>query len=1257
MKKFISILFILNIFIAVIFADVRGIGVMNRNEINNTVYSLTINKIPGYIRCFSPDDKYIATTNGNKIMLWDVSSGRLLREFVGYNDSVFSVDFSFDGKYIAGASNDKTVKVWEISTGKIIKVIDRFCYVKYTKDGLMTYIWKKKTKEFEILIYNEKYQPILEAKPAVKSDRYFISNDGIFIASRCGTEISDINIINLKNKFNIKLKDTSASYDDKFSFSSNGKYFAAAFSDHNSDTEMEKTKVVIWNIKTGDIEKILYQKGLVTNIAFSLDDKKLLAFELFNKKLYLYDVDSWNLKNEFIWNHWNDIDINFVFSHNGKYIAVNDFGVKKLSIFDSSTFENISEIGISNESIWSYAYSPDGKYIVTIDESFNLNIRDSVSFEIFKVLNLKNFLKLRNNRSDIMRLDFSSDGNFLFCTGLKVIMKYNLKTGKIQNLLENSALFSSVDYSKDGNYIVSSDMESNSIKIWSTESGKLIRKINAAYPINTFFNCYNDIYTCFSICENRIYTFLETLSKENPSIKIWDFNTGKLIKELNNISSFGMFCFKSFEKFISKESDNSKFLLYNCIGNKNYLEVFDINKLNAILRIELDNDIEKTGCISSFSLDEKYIVFVTQNAVKIYNLKNKNLLHEIPVNFTEYKEIHFIPNTNMFSVNSDDKLVTFDLISGEIVSTILNAPNGEYITYTPEGFFTGTEWATKNLVYLVDGLDIIELDQMYDKLYRPDLVAAKLQGQDISAYAKGISLSDIAASGAAPAVNILNKNSTSQSRDIMLDFSVTDKGGGIGSVNYSVNGKVYRYSDGLKSSKGQTFTCSIPVTLDSGNNLIQVFAMNGANEISSKKALLNLTWNGNVNRPNLFVMTVAVNNYRDSGLKLNYCVNDADSLEKALLVQNGSLYNRVVVESLRDKDVTKQNLVKKFNDLSNKVSPDDVFVFFISGHGTTYNDGDYYFIPYDYLGTRADSLVTDAVSKNDLLKNLSLVKAKKSLVLLDTCSSGAFASDKGQRGMTEKTAIDRLANATGQAVIAACSDNQFAMEGYNGHGLFTYVLLDAMKGGADRNNDGFISMQELSSYIGGEVISRSEEKWGYAQVPYSSLTASEFPLFSVSGNSASLPTSYSNGNSNIIKLNGLNASAKDKITTISGKGLNYSFDGRNWSISASRIQNEDKTVSGDLRLSIWLSDHIWERRKYSGHRMASIIYEHLEPQYGYSNISREIESTNENPESGMYYVVFCIEEYSSDGKWYVSAYLTFDNKIKWTQKQNYTIYN
>lgn len=1223
MKKFISILFILNIFIAAIFADVRGIGAVSNNGKNNSVnsngkielvvnqpHSKSITRI-----CYTYDGKYIASSdNAGNIKIWNADNNLLLRTISIDTKAVFWIDFIPNSYTLVSTHewNDK-LYFWNIKTGTYIKTITVNSNMSkgfsFSPDGKNLYI-----SNSYIEIYDTNTGSLLKKidDAGIPSSAVVCSSDGKYIASGCKIDQKN-NVINIWSALdNFKLVKTVKCYDyvSSLAFSPDCRYLLFG-SGYTTAASMK-----LWDIKTDSI---------------------------------IYDIS-----------YDESID-SVAFTPGGKY-----FICGKGDFFETSTGKKVVSLYDEDDSGGdAVCFSPDGNYVVVgkYDELFKFNLNNvSIKTKIGPDINV-NAVGFTGNKSDIVatsdygiliydlntglqscildkensytRLAVENNRIFPLSTlnGTKII---NSKTYKVEQTIKNEITEDSFSVSSDGKYIVFGKPFQNEISIHSLLQGKKIKTLYSRLE-GTSGICFSPDSKYFATIDNDNKNFLTN------SISIWSIEKNNIIKTVNmdsNIQSI-------------KFSPNGNYLLTGVISEERGIRLYNLST---------EKEVAAFGSSSNslcYSNNGKYIANGTHDGdIEIWDIENIKLLKTLKGHKGIVGSVSFSKDgKRLVSCANDNTIKVWSVGSGELLATILNAPNGEYISYTPEGFFTGTEWATKNLVYLVDGLNIIELDQMYDKLYRPDLIAAKLQGQDISAYAKGISLSDIAASGAAPAVNILNKNSTSQSRDIMLDFSVTDKGGGIGSVNYSVNGKVYRYSDGLKSSKGQTFTCSIPVTLDSGNNLIQVFAMNGANEISSKKALLNLTWNGNVNRPNLFVMTVAVNNYRDSGLKLNYCVNDADSLEKALLVQNGSLYNRVVVESLRDKDVTKQNLVKKFNDLSNKVSPDDVFVFFISGHGTTYNDGDYYFIPYDYLGTRADSLVTDAVSKNDLLKNLSLVKAKKSLVLLDTCSSGAFASDKGQRGMTEKTAIDRLANATGQAVIAACSDNQFAMEGYNGHGLFTYVLLDAMKGGADRNNDGFISMQELSSYIGGEVISRSEQKWGYAQVPYSSLTASEFPLFSVSGNSASLSASYSNGNSNIIQLNGLNASTKDKITTISGKGLNYSFDGRNWSISASRIQNEDKTVSGDLRLSIWLSDHIWERRKYSGHRMASIIYEHLEPQYGYSNISREIESTNENPESGMYYVVFCIEEYSSDGKWYVSTYLTFDNKIKWTQKQNYTIYN
>ena len=123
----------------------------------------------------------------------------------------------------------------------------------------------------------------------------------------------------------------------------------------------------------------------------------------------------------------------------------------------------------------------------------------------------------------------------------------------------------------------------------------------------------------------------------------------------------------------------------------------------------------------------------------------------------------------------------------------------------------------------------------------------------------------------------------------------------------------------------------------------------------------------------------------------------------------------------------------------------DVFVFFLAGHGKTI-DGRYYFLPQDfrYDGEQLDR--RQAASTRTVQAWFAQVPARKSVLLFDTCESGSL--DRGARrrsaGSSGVAALERMTRAMGRTVLSASTDDAPALEGYRGHGVFTYALLDAL---------------------------------------------------------------------------------------------------------------------------------------------------------------------------------------------------------------------
>jgi uncharacterized caspase-like protein len=241
-------------------------------------------------------------------------------------------------------------------------------------------------------------------------------------------------------------------------------------------------------------------------------------------------------------------------------------------------------------------------------------------------------------------------------------------------------------------------------------------------------------------------------------------------------------------------------------------------------------------------------------------------------------------------------------------------------------------------------------------------------------------------------------------------------------------------------------------------------------------------------------MTIAIDRYRDGDLWLKYSKDDAKGILREIKHFSAPLFEHVYSFEMQDAQATKENMLKMFETIGKKTTRGDVFILYVAGHGITDKlTGEYFYLPVDFRYSDDDSVRKLGFSQNDFKLGLSKIQAMKSLTMLDTCNSGSFAEALASRGVLQKTAISKLTRATGRATIVASSKDQVALEGYNGHGVFTYTLIEAFREKA-YGSDNRLTIKELAAYVEDVLPDRTYQKWGYEQIPQSHITGNDFPI-------------------------------------------------------------------------------------------------------------------------------------------------------------------
>lgn len=252
----------------------------------------------------------------------------------------------------------------------------------------------------------------------------------------------------------------------------------------------------------------------------------------------------------------------------------------------------------------------------------------------------------------------------------------------------------------------------------------------------------------------------------------------------------------------------------------------------------------------------------------------------------------------------------------------------------------------------------------------------------------------------------------------------------------------------------------------------------------------------------LWLLSIGVSRYADPGLTLQFADADAQAIADAVqsAARNGP-YREVRTLVLTNEEATRENILDSMSRFLGRAGPDDVAMLFLAGHGVRdLATGSYYFLP---APATADNLITEGLRMSDFDELLRVVRrnVRAVVVMLDTCHSGALGLPPARIVSADEVARQMTAG-DGFFLLAATKPGEESKEQTAlGHGVFTYAVIEGVRGTADGDSDGLLSISELFAYVARRVPVLTQGR----QHPYNKMEGTDLTLLRI-GSRAPVPT-------------------------------------------------------------------------------------------------------------------------------------------------------
>jgi WD40 repeat protein/serine/threonine protein kinase len=460
--------------------------------------------------CFSPDGQYGLSGGADRtIRLWEIASGKEISRFEGHADKVSGVCFSPDGRYALSGSADGTVRMWDVRSGS--KGAGERRSRGTAEQGFRSFASSPPSS----LASPEGSGVWIVAggnSPAGRITSVSLSPDGQHLLT--GSEDNLVRLWEIMSGEVIRQFEGHTEWVAAVCFSPDGQYACTGGWDQT---------VRLWEIMSGrEVQRFDGHGWVVSAVRFSSDGQEVLSGS-WDQTIRMWEIASGKEIRRFE-GHTNRVT-SLGFSPDGRHVVSGGFDAA-VRLWEVASRREIRRFEGHTQSVTGVSFSPDGRQILSASEDDTIRLWDVYYPE---------------------KRRFRAHPYPLLCK-VKAVASLGVERTKARKLLisaqeclKKGSFREAYQLLREGQSIPGYERDRQILELFARCGAKGKRKgLRGAWPLYTLRG-HLDWVTCVSFSPDGCYALS---GSDDQTIRLWDVTSGKEIRRFEgHTMSVASVCF------------------------------------------------------------------------------------------------------------------------------------------------------------------------------------------------------------------------------------------------------------------------------------------------------------------------------------------------------------------------------------------------------------------------------------------------------------------------------------------------------------------------------------------------------------------------------------------------------------------------------------------------------------------------------------------------------------------------------------------